>query len=376
MSSLRPRLIFSFALLACAVLNAQPDATEEILKQAIGLHQAGDIAGAIRNYEKYVALRPNSVLALSNLGAAYAHESRYQDAIVQYRRALKLQPANPPIELNLALAFYKTGQIENAAGLLDQVHREAPAELQPVLLLADCRLSLGENKKVIDLLSPLVEKRPDDLAIAYLLGTALVRDDQPKRGQPIIDRIMRQGDSAETRMLLGTAKLNAGDFPAALVDLTKAVEMNPNLPGVYSFYGQALLRTGNPADATEAYRKALAANPYDFSANLQMAVLLREDEKLDEAAECLKRAQQVRPNDIGLRFQLAAVALHDGKLESARRDLESIVKDAPKYTEAHVSLATVYYRLKRKEDGDRERAIVQKLNAEAQAKQQQGLNVK
>jgi hypothetical protein len=29
----------------------------------------------------------------------------------------------------------------------------------------------------------------------------------------------------------------------------------------------------------------------------------------------------------------------------------------------------VYYRLKRKEDGDRERAIVQRLNAEAQARE-------
>ena len=37
--------------------------------------------------------------------------------------------------------------------------------------------------------------------------------------------------------------------------------------------------------------------------------------------------------------------------------------------EAHVSLATAYYRLKRKEDGDRHRAIADRLTAEAQAKQ-------
>jgi hypothetical protein len=34
-----------------------------------------------------------------------------------------------------------------------------------------------------------------------------------------------------------------------------------------------------------------------------------------------------------------------------------------------VLLASVYYRLNRKEDGDREKAAVQKLNAEQQAKQ-------
>jgi hypothetical protein len=34
-----------------------------------------------------------------------------------------------------------------------------------------------------------------------------------------------------------------------------------------------------------------------------------------------------------------------------------------------VLLATTYYRLKRKEDGDRERALIDKLTAENQAKQ-------
>ena len=45
---------------------------------------------------------------------------------MQYRQALKLQPGNPPVELNLALAFYKTGQIEPQPATLEKVHRAAP----------------------------------------------------------------------------------------------------------------------------------------------------------------------------------------------------------------------------------------------------------
>ena len=41
----------------------------------------------------------------------------------------------------------------------------------------------------------------------------------------------------------------------------------------------------------------------------------------------------------------------------------------PESVEAHVQLATAYYRLKRKDDGDREREIVNRLNRELQAKQ-------
>jgi Tfp pilus assembly protein PilF len=58
-----------------------------------------------------------------------------------------------------------------------------------------------------------------------------------------------------------------------------------------------------------------------------------------------------------------------GETESALAHLEAIVKEAPKFIEAHVSLATVYYRLKRREDAERERAIIDELNREIQAKQ-------
>lgn len=56
-------------------------------------------------------------------------------------------------------------------------------------------------------------------------------------------------------------------------------------------------------------------------------------------------------------------------MEESRTKLEAILKDSPQFIEAHITLATVYYRLKRKEDGDRERALVQKLNAEKEARE-------
>jgi Tfp pilus assembly protein PilF len=76
-----------------------------------------------------------------------------------------------------------------------------------------------------------------------------------------------------------------------------------------------------------------------------------------------------------VRYQLASIDVNEAKIEAARAELESIVKEAPNFTEAHVTLATVYYRLKRKSDGDRERAIIDKLNVEAQAKEP-GVKVK
>ena len=203
-----------------------------------------------------------------------------------------------------------------------------------------------------------------------------MRGGQTERGQAVIDRILRKGDSAEARLLLGVTKLNAHDYPAALADLSKAVELNPALPDVYAFYGQALQATGDPVAAAEAFRQALAANPDNFTANLELGILLKNEQKLDEARQCLARALRTRPDNLDARHNAAAVDMQQGRLDSARQQLEQIVKQAPAFTAAHVTLATVYYRLNRKADGERERAIVEKLTAETQKKQQQGQNVK
>ena len=49
--------------------------------------------------------------------------------------------------------------------------------------------------------------------------------------------------------------------------------------------------------------------------------------------------------------------------------LESIAQEAPDLVEVHVQLATGYNRLKRTDDAERHKAIVDRLNAEAAAKQ-------
>src|SRR2546426_4881790 len=89
---------------------------------------------------------------------------------------------------------------------------------------------------------------------------ALVRDGQADKGQILIDRILKNGDSAEARLLLGTTKLMVSDFSGALVDLQKAVELNPDLPDLYAYYGVALLSTGDQTGAQQAFEKALRAD--------------------------------------------------------------------------------------------------------------------
>jgi tetratricopeptide (TPR) repeat protein len=351
------------------LLGQTDPAAEATLRHAIQLHQAGDVEGAISEYRAYLKHNPASVLARSNLGAALSRAGRYDDAITEYTEALKKDPDNHAIRLNLALAYYKTARISIAAEHLAKIVAKEPGNRQAVFLLADCDLQLGENQRVIELLAPLEKVSPDDKSLVYLLGTAYIRDKQPARGQLLVDRILRDGDSAEARLLLGATRMNAQEYAEALVDLKKAVELNPRLPDVYSYYGLALLATGDMSGAAEAFRKELEFNPNDFPSNLQLGVVLKQDQQYEQARAYFDRALRVRPGDPGVRYQLATLDLATGSLEAACAKLEQLTRETPRFVEAHVSLATVYYRLKRKADGDRERELVLKLNAENQAAQ-------
>jgi len=357
-----------FVLSAAPTLAQAPRNPQELLKEAISLHQAGKFDEAIADYRLLLQQYPDMAPIRSDLGAALAGAGRYEEAITEYQQALKLKPL-PEVRLNLALAYYKSAKLPQAVVELNKVRQDLPNELKPALLLADCYLRLGENKKVIEILSPLRSANQDDLAIVYMLGTALVRDGQAEKGQILIDRILKNGDSAEARLLMGTTKLMVSDFSGALADLQKAVGLNPNLPDLYAYYGAALLATGDQPRAQSAFERALEDDPNNFDANLRMGMLLRQDEKYEAALRYLQHALEIRPGDVGVRYQIATAKLSLGQVEQARGDLESLVAEAPNFTEAHVSLATVYYREKRKADGDRERAIVEKLNAEKQAKE-------
>ena len=145
--------------------------------------------------------------------------------------------------------------------------------------------------------------------------------------------------------------------------------LNPNLPDVHVLYAKALQFTGDSDLSVKQFKAELELDPYNFDANLQLGAIARQEQNHEQAHQCLARALRTRPGDPGVRYQLAVIAVDEGKPEEARQILESLVKESPQFTEAHVSLSLVYYRLKRPADGKHEQEIAQKLTDAEQAKQ-------
>jgi tetratricopeptide (TPR) repeat protein len=356
-------LCFASSVLAFALCAQQPASNPDaLLQQAIALHQSGDLDGAIRAYREFLAVQPDSLQARSNLGAVLARAGRYDEAIAEYNLGLQRNPGNAALLLNLGLAYYKTGRHAEAAERFERALTLAPQfQEQATLLLAVCYNTLGRYKDAAALLAPLEKDRSGDPGFDYVYGTALIGDGQATRGAAVINRILSRGDSAEAYLLRGTLELTAHDRDGARKDLEKAVSLNPRLAGAHARLGELLLAQGESEAARSAFTEELALDPDEFTSNLNLGVLAKEEQAYAEARRYLDRALKKRPKDPGVRYQIATVDLATGSFEQAREALELLIKESPEFAEAHATLATVYYRLNRRADGDREREVSQKL---------------
>ncbi|HXJ39584.1 MAG TPA: tetratricopeptide repeat protein, partial [Bryobacteraceae bacterium] len=280
------RLLVGVLFLAVTSLAQGPEAQ---LAQAVELHQSGDLEGAIRAYRAVLQEQPENMVARSNLGAVYARQGRYHEAIEQYAQALTVDSENPGIRFNLGLAYYDSSDTARAGAEFAKVLGRQPDNERAAVLLADCELRAGDNRKVIALLSPLESSHQDDRALIYLLGTALIRDNQPEKGQKLVDRILRNGESAEAHVMLGTARMTGQDYKNAGTEFARAIELDPKLPLAHRLYGRVLLVEGDMARAKEAFLAELAVNPNDYDSNLMAAVLLKQEKQYEAAFPYLKR---------------------------------------------------------------------------------------
>jgi tetratricopeptide (TPR) repeat protein len=368
----RPVTVLLVLLCVSPAARAQDDKTAEfdrLFTRAMELHQAGDLLGAIDTYKAALTIVPDRADALSNLGAAYVRLGQFDDAVRQYEAALERDPVNNAIRLNLALAYYKSARPHEAIPQLKRVVASEPDAKNAYLVLADCYLQTGQDQELIALLRPREQMFGNDLAFAYLLGTALLHADETAEGQKYVDRVFGAGESAEAHLLLGIAHFSQHDYRAAREELERALKLNPRLPTAHAVYGRSLMLLGEPDAAERAFRKELEVNINDFDANLQLGNIRKMAQRFAEASAYLERATMIRPQDLAARKLLASLRLQTGRTEEAVRMLEEIVKEAPEAVDAHVQLATGYNRLKRFDDARREREIIDRLNAQAQAKQ-------
>lgn len=365
-------LLLSFALAVVTVSAQNPQAVRESethFARGVAAQTRGEMEAARTEYEAALKFVPRRFDALSNLGVVFARLGQYEQAIKRYTEALVIEPRENGVRFNLGVAHFKVEDFTAAQNELSKVVLAQPDNNQARLLLGLCFLQLGKLSEATVNLERVYKAEPDNIAAAYALGSTYISADRVESAKVLVDKVFRRLDSAEGHLIVGALSIAAKDFPKGITELSEAARLNAKLPTVHSQLGNAHLFSGDREQAMKEFVLELENNPRDFNAVARLGWLYREDGKLDEADALLKRALELRPGDGHTMYQLAQLAQARGATEEAVTLLEKVVAQQPDFTPAHVLLARLYFKLKRVADGERERGIIERLNAEQQKNQ-------
>ncbi len=103
---------------------------------ANALGALGQNEEAIAEYRKAIKLNPDFAEAHGNLGTALANSGRLDEAVAQFLKALKLKPDNAGINDNLGMAYYQQGKTAAAVVHWREAVRLNPTNVHSVNRLA------------------------------------------------------------------------------------------------------------------------------------------------------------------------------------------------------------------------------------------------
>lgn len=144
-----------------------------------------------------------------------------------------------------------------------------------------------------------------------------------------------------------------GDYDAALAELRKAVQIDPNLSVAHAAAGDIYRHQGNKELARRSYLAATQSNPYAFKPQYNLGLIyqtLADGEQttqkmqdyLQQAVRAYLRAITIRSSDFDTQLNLSACYFQLGKHDLAEQYCLEAIKLNPNSAMAHSNLGTIY----------------------------------
>jgi Flp pilus assembly protein TadD len=332
--------------------------------------ERGDLKTAIADFRRALTLKPDSIEARANLGAALAASGQLDAAIQEDTHVLELSPQNDAVRMNLAMAYYRTGNWNQARVELERLHAAHPSDLNTAILLGYTLNKLNRSGEAVLILAPMEREHEDDYQFEYVYAYALIRSGKQDEGLPRMEKLAKAKKSAEAWLLAGSARYYRDEMEIACADFDAAIELNPKLPGLYTMSGQARYANKDYAGAESSFREALRADPMDFVANRDLGAMRLKANDAETAKPLLELALQLHSDDPLTRLEIAKLNDQTGKYAEAAAILEDLTRTDPNWLDAHWLLAAVYAELHRTGDSKKEREIAEQIRIRQKAQKQ------
>jgi len=296
--------------------------------------------------EKAVATA-QSPEAFGNAGRIYLLYDLLDAALPCFENARALGPADFRWPYYLGVLHQARGDFDRAAGAFAEVLREKPDDLPTLLRLGDVELLRQRTDEAAKSFTAALRLDPSSAAAHYGLGrTAMAKQDYAAAVEQLQAALAGQPAATVIHYSLGMAYRRLGQLDRAAAELAGYRDVGPGGGGGAAKFPDPLvdqlaslnagakrhvalatsaLQQGRFALAAEEYRKALAGDPTDLTAWLNLGAALERLNDSAGAEEAYRRAVALAPRNSRARYNLGTLLAAGGKRQEGIEQLEAAV---------------------------------------------------
>lgn len=188
---------------------------------------------------------------------------------------------------------------------------------------------------------------PENAEALYLLGLTERQAGRPAEALALIRRAVDLSPNLlEARLNLASVLSQQGDAAGAQAQWRAVLALDPANRAAWHALGVASAGHGGAgrAGAIRALRRAALLSPDDADIHHDLGILLRQDDRVEEAIACQRRALSLQPGLLSAWMSLGNALLERGDADGARAALERAVILSPDRPEIWFNLGNLRYR--------------------------------
>jgi Flp pilus assembly protein TadD len=251
------------------------------LRAGIANERTGNYAGAVRTYQRGLAVEPENVELLNSLGFALFQQGKSEEAVATLAKALEVDPRHWKAHNNMALASVDLGELEVA----EAHYRESLAIEPQAAIYSDLGFVLerqGLTDEAVEMYRKSLELDPESATAHYNLGGSLARRGELAAAEGHFRAALAQKPSGQAHDGLGFVLWKQGRVDEAIASLHAAIEADPKHPAAYDHLGTILVEQGRLEEAESNFRLLVRQRP-DAAAHTKLAEVLMRLGRAEEA---------------------------------------------------------------------------------------------
>jgi len=340
---------------------ADPDADRAVRAEAYGelgrIYHAYELADpAAVAYQNARLLSPADFRWAYYQAVLLQGEGRFEEAESAYAAALKIRPTDVAAIVHLGEVYLELGRFDRSVAAAERALSIAPDQPAATALLGQAVLAQGDVARAIELLEKALQAVPQADRLHYPLGMAYremgnlekAREHLGQLGKvgirppdPLVDELEELQRGSRVRVLRGRMAFRAGRFEDAAAEFRAAIAADPEDLAARVNLGTAMGQAGDVAGAIEQFRKALTVDPDNLTSHFNLGVLLLRQGAVEEAIEHDRAAIAGQPGDGEAHLELGRAYRAAGRGDEALASIRQAVELAPFDESARVEEASL-----------------------------------